>query len=396
MNAFDIGILVAAGLAGLGGWRMGFLARLFSWVGLAAGLYLAVRFLPNIVTLLHVSGSVPRITVAILALLVGAFVGQGVGLMVGGRLHSVLPFGGVRSIDRAVGGLVGVFGVLVAVWLLAPSMAAVPGTLSQLTTGSVIARNVLNSASSLGIQPPNTLEVIRRLVGQDGFPQVFTKFGRSPYSGNPPVADPLAPAILQRAEASTVKVQGQACQRLQEGSGWTAGPNLVVTNAHVVAGEAPGHTQVLLPGQLLPKPADVVLYNPDVDLALLYVPNLGERPLPISSGTSGQRGVVLGHPNGQDSLAVQPAAIADPVVALGEDLYNTKPTKRQIYVLAARLTYGDSGAPLVDTQGRVIGIAFAIAPDRATTAYALSTAELKPLLAAPHTKAVSTQGCVSG
>ena len=66
-----------------------------------------------------------------------------------------------------------------------------------------------------------------------------------------------------------------------------------------------------------------------------------------------------------------------------------------MFVLAARLTYGDSGAPLVDPQGRVLGVAFAIAPDRSTTAYALSTSELRPLLARPHAAAVSTKACLT-
>ncbi len=396
MNAFDIGILVAAGLAALGGWRMGFLARVFSWLGLGAGLYVAVRFLPDVVKLVHLSGSVPRIALAIVVLLAGAFLGQAVGLMVGARLHSVLPFGGVRTADRAVGSALGVIGVLAAVWLLAPSLAAVPGTLSQLTTGSVIARWVSQATASAGINPPNTLQALRRLVGQDGFPQVFTSFGPSQDTGAPPLHSPLAGAALSRAEGSTVKVEGQACGRLQEGSGFTVAPDLVVTNAHVVAGEPAGSTQVLLPGSMLPKPASVVLYNPNVDLALLSVPGLGEPALPLATGRAGQTGVVLGHPNGQDPLAVQPAAIADEVTARGEDLYATRTTTRDVFVLAARLTYGDSGAPLVDRHGDVVGIAFAIAPDRATTAYALSTSELVPLLASPHQHAVSTEACVNG
>lgn len=395
MNDFDIGILVVAGLAAFGGWRMGFLARVFSWVGLAAGVYFAVRYLPTIVSFFNVSGSVARAALAIAVLLVMAFVGQGLGLMVGSRLHAVLPFGGVRALDRLVGALLGVVGVLAIVWLLAPSLAAVPGTISQLTTGSVIARWVSNESRRAGLDPPNTLEALRRLVGEDGFPQVFTTFGPSQDAGQPPATDPLSNGVLSAAEASTVKVEGQACGRIQEGSGWAVSNDLVVTNAHVVAGEPAGSTYVLLPGgdRL---PASVVLYNPDVDIALLKVPGLGETPLPLASPSSGQRGTVLGHPNGQDSIAIQPATVANQVTAVGEDLYGTHKTTRQVLVLAARLTYGDSGAPLVDTSGQVIGIAFAIAPDRPTTAYALSaSAELAPLLSEARSTPVTTEACVS-
>jgi S1-C subfamily serine protease len=394
VNAFDIGVIVLAVLAALGGWRIGFLARVFSWVGMAAGLYLAVRFLPDVVNFFNLSGSVARVALAVAVLLAGAFIGQGLGLMVGARLHAVLPFGGVRTLDRAVGALLGVVGIFAVLWLLAPSLAAVPGPVSQLTTGSAIARWVTNEARTVGLSPPNTLQALRRLVGENGSPQVFTQFGPSEDAGQPPAYDPLDQAVLNTAAASTVKVKGAACGLYQEGSGWTVAPDLVVTNAHVVAGEPPGQTSVLLPDGTT-KPATVVAYNPDVDLALLYVPGLGEAPLELGTGSQGQMGAVLGHPNGQDALAVQPASIATEVTALGQDLYDTRNTQRNVFVLAAKLTYGDSGAPLVDTQGRVVGIAFAIAPDRDTTAYALSSSELRPLLGQAHSVPVSTEACLN-
>ena len=330
-----------------------------------------------------------------MVLLAAAFVGQGVGLAVGSRLHSVLPFGGVRTLDRAVGAGLGVIGVLAAVWVLAPSLAAVPGTLSQLATGSVIARWVSNESRDLGLGSPNTLDALRRLVGENGFPEVFTQFGPSQYTGKPPRHDPLTAPVLSAAASSTVKVFGQACGLLQEGSGWAVAPDLVVTNAHVVAGEPAGDTDVLLPDGTT-KPASVVLYNPAVDLALLRVQGLGEQALAVATAPRGQRVAVLGHPNGQDPLAVQPAAIANEVTAKGEDIYNTRVTYRRVFVLSAYLAKGDSGAPVVDPTGKVVGVAFAIAPDRPTTAYALAASELKPLLNEPRAKAVPTEACVDG
>lgn len=405
MNLLDIGILVCAAVAAWAGWRMGFLARIFSWVGLAAGLYLAVVFMPNVLDLLGLSSARVQpasstvrdatIVLAVVLLLGGAFVGQGIGLFVGARLHSVLPFGGVRTADRAVGAFVGVLGVFTALWLLAPSLAAAPPWISQLTTHSVIARWVSNETHDHGLSPPNTLQALRRLVGEDGFPQVFNVIEPAQNVGKPPFLDPLERSVVGLVSSSTVKVEGQACDRIQEGSGWTVAPNLVVTNAHVVAGEPGGATSVLLPnGQILQ--ATVVLYNPDIDLALLSVPGLGEKPLPVGKGTVGNKGAVFGHPNGQDPLAVQPAQLAEEVTAVGEDLYNNKSTQRDVFILAANLTYGDSGAPVVTSGGKVVGIAFAIAPDRPTTAYALSTSELLPLLSEPHSQAVSTEACVDG
>ncbi len=391
MNSFDYGVLVVAALAGLGGWRAGFLARLLSWAGLAGGIYLAVRYLPTIVKLSNLSEPVARVALAIGALVVGAFVGEAVGLMVGSRLHSVLPFGGLRTFDRLVGALLGIVVVLAALWLLAPSLASVPGTVSRLTTGSAIARWVASHTP----RPPNPLEALRRLVVQDGFPQVFSGLGGPQAALAPPRAVPLPASVVAAVSASTVRVEGTACGRTQEGSGWTVAPDLVVTNAHVVAGEPPGGTSVLLPNGAT-KPAEVVLFDPDADLALLSVPGLGEAPLAVGTARVDERAAVFGHPGGQPGLAVQPAVIAQEVTAVGYDLYGTHQTRRDVYVLAARLAPGDSGAPLVDSRGQVVGIAFAIAPDSATTAYALSAGNLRPLLAEPHAAAVPTQACVNG
>jgi S1-C subfamily serine protease len=395
VNALDIAIVVVAALAALGGWRTGFLSRILSWLGLAGGLYVAVRYLPKVVRLASVSGSVARVALAVVVLLLAGFIGQALGFWVGARLRSFLPFGGVRALDRAVGAALGVAGVLAVVWLLAPSLAAVPGGVSQLTTGSVIARWVSNESRALGLSPPNTVQALRQLVGEDGFPQVFTEFGPSQDVGAPPARDPLPPAVLSAAEASTVKVSGRACGLVQEGSGFTVAPGLVVTNAHVVAGEPAGETEVLLPGGET-RAATVVLFNPEVDLALLRVRGLGEAPLAVAGAYRGERGAVLGHPGGQDSLAVQPAAVADEVVAKGEDLYYNHGTLRRVLVLAAELAKGDSGAPLVNKAGQVVGIAFAIAPDRPTTAYALATSELGSVLAEPHARAVPTGPCIQG
>jgi S1-C subfamily serine protease len=395
VNALDIGILVVAAFAMLGGWRLGFFGRVFSWLGLGAGLYLAVRFMPNIVNFVGLTGSVARMVLAVGVLVGGALIGQGLGLMIGSRLHSVLPpFAGLRVLDRLVGAFVGVLGVFAALWLLAPSLAAVQGSVSQLTTGSVITRWLSNETRAYGLSPPNTLQALRRLVSQDGFPQVFDQIIPGQDVGPPPGSVPLAPAVVTSVSASTVKVEGEACGRIQEGSGWTVDPGLVVTNAHVVAGEPAGSTSVLLPNGTV-KPATVVEYNPDVDLALLSVPGLGEPPLPVGSGSVGEKGAVFGHPNGEDPLDIQPATIAQEVTAVGQDLYGNRSIERRVFVLASQLTYGDSGAPVVGPDGRVVGIAFAIAPDRPTTAYALSSSELTPILVQPHTAAVSTNKCVS-
>jgi S1-C subfamily serine protease len=192
--------------------------------------------------------------------------------------------------------------------------------------------------------------------------------------------------------ASTVKVEGVACSRIQDGSGFSAAPDEVVTNAHVVAGER--QTSVITPAGRRLK-ATVVQFDPNRDLALLRVPGLGQTPLPLATAKPGSEGAVFGHPNGQAELAITPAAIRQQVTAVGRDLYDSHETRRQVFILASDLAPGDSGGGLVNPAGAVVGVAFAIAPDRPGTSYALTTDEVRPVLALGGAAPVNTGPCLS-
>jgi S1-C subfamily serine protease len=176
----------------------------------------------------------------------------------------------------------------------------------------------------------------------------------------------------------------------------------VLTNAHVVAGER--HTSVVTPdGRALA--ATVVAFDPDRDLALLSVPNLAEAPLPVYPASTsvveqerltGTTGAVFGHPGGQTPIAVTPFMVSQYISALGRDLYDQHDTRRDVFVLASDLMAGDSGGAVVSPSGQVIGVAFAIAPDRPGTSYALSYSEVDHFLATPPAPAaVSTGPCLN-
>jgi S1-C subfamily serine protease len=390
MDVFDLVIIVLAVLAAIGGYRLGFFTRALSWVGLAAGVYLAVRLLAPIVSAAHLASAGSRLVVAALVLIGGAFVGQALGMLVGNRIHRVLPLGPLRGADKVVGAAVGVLGVALTLWLLLPSITSVAGWPARATRESVISRWLVNDFP----HPPDPLESLRQLVGTGAFPQVFDALRPGEKVGRPPAHNPLSRAVTARVAASTVKVEGQACDRLQEGSGFTVAHDLVVTNAHVVAGEPRRSTRVILPSGGV-RLARVVLYDPNRDLALLSVRNLDERSLPLTKGRVGARGSVFGHPGGQAALAIQPATIAEEITAVGEDLYDHHHTSRDVFVLAASLEPGDSGGALIDRRGQVVGVAFAIALDRSDTAYALTTNEVNQVLRVTRTgRAVSTQACV--
>jgi S1-C subfamily serine protease len=390
LDLLDVIVILVAVMAAVGGYRLGFVGRVASWLGLALGLYVAIRLLPTVLLHLSSASAGTQLAVSVLLLVGGALLGQAVGLLVGSRLHRALPLGPVRQVDHVVGAGVGIVGVVAALWLLLPSIAAVPGWPAQATANSGISRWV-----SVHLPPPpDALQVLRRVIGQDA-PQVFAVLHPGASAGTPPTVSPLSSPVTRAVAASTVKVEGQACSRIFEGSGFAVGTDLIATNAHVVAGEPPGQTEVLLPSGVT-RPARVVMFDPRRDLALLAVPSLDERPLTLLVAHAGVTGAVFGHPNGQNALAVTPARVAREEEAVGRDLYDRADTKRDILVLASALAHGDSGGPLINAAGQVIGVAFAISADQAGTSYALSTKELRAALAAPRNPAgISTGPCLT-
>jgi S1-C subfamily serine protease len=391
VDTLDLIVIIVAVIAAVGGYRLGFFGRVASWLGLALGFYVAIRILPSVLIRLTTASPGTQLAVAVLILVGGAVIGQALGLLVGSRLHRALPGGPVRQADRVVGAGTGIVGVIVVLWLLLPSIASVPGWPARATADSGISRWVSGSLPN----PPDALQVLRRLIGQDA-PQVFAVLHPGAPAGTPPAASPLSATVTHAVEASTVKVEGQACDRIYEGSGFAVAPDLVVTNAHVVAGEPPGQTSVLLPsGRHLA--ATVVMFDPRRDLALLSVGSLNETPLPVRAASVGASGAVFGHPNGQDAVAITPARVAQVIEAVGKDLYDRTDTTRNVLVLAATLAHGDSGGPLVNSTGEVIGVVFAISADQASTSYALSSTELAAALKeAQNSAGTSTGPCLTG
>lgn len=387
MNLLDLAILVAIALAAVAGYRLGFLARAVAWVGLAFGVVVAIYFLPGLVTTLHAASRSTRIFAAFAFVFGLAALGQALGYGLGALLHATLPIGaGLRQGDRVAGAAVGGFGALIAVWLLIPAMATAPGWPARAARGSVIVREVNRVAP----EPPRSLEAaLGKLVNDAPYPEVRDPLTSSAGAGAPPVLS-LSADVTARVAASTVRVEGQACDQVQDGTGWVAAPDLVVTNAHVVAGEQ--HTTLHLPDGRQ-RPGVVVAFDSGRDLAVVRVARLGLAPLTLRAAAPGDVGAVFGHPGGGD-LRVAPARIADEIVAVGTDIYRTTDTRRDVFVLAARLAPGDSGGPLVDSDGQVSGVAFAIDPAHATTGYALTDGELRPVLARAGTVAVDTGGCL--
>jgi S1-C subfamily serine protease len=387
VNLLDLFVVLLAVAAAVGGYRLGFFGRVVSWLGLALGFVLgATLLLPFLLRRLEGANQVSMTMVAVATLVGSALVGQGLGLTLGNKLHIALPEGGPRQADQSAGAAAGIIGVLVLLWLMLPTLVSTRGWLAEQAYGSSIAHAVHDRFPS----PPPVVQSLRRLVGDESWPLVFGGLEQAPDVGKVPAAPGLTQATTDRVVRSTVKVEGIACRRVQEGSGFVVSNGLIVTNAHVVAGE--DDTKVdLADGSS--RSATVVAYDPRRDLAILRVHDLNVSALPLQDAKVSDRGGVFGHPGG-GPLRISPFRISEEITAVGSDIYDQQSSRRHVLVLASNLHPGDSGSALIDTSGRVIGVAFAVAPDKRGVAYALDLDELRPLLAGDLSTTRDTGDCL--
>lgn len=372
MNPLDALLVLVMAAAAYGGYRLGFVARALSWAGLAVGVTVAVLLVDDLVNALSNEPARSRLLAALAFVFVLAVLGQTAGYAAGMALRQHLPpRERLRRGDRLAGAVTGVLGVLVAVWLLVPALTSAPGWPAEAARDS----RVVHFVDRVAPTPPPAAQALGRLVSEAPFPEVFGAFD-APRDVGPVPTGGLPAEVSVRVATSVVKVEGRACDQVQNGSGFVAAPGVIVTNAHVVAGEE--HTAIeTADGRRLD--ALVVSFDPARDVAVLTVRNLDVPSLERAAAQGGDIGAVFGHPGGGE-LRAAPTRIADVVTARGTDIYRTGRTDRSVFVLAAELAPGDSGGPLVDRDGRVVGMAFAVDPGQPGTAYALTRTELDPVL----------------
>ena len=373
MNLLDLALLVALIVAAIGGYRMGLVARGASWIGVAAGVALSIWAVPAVLGLFDSGSGTLRLLVGLAVLLVSISLGASVGDVVGYRLRRVIHATPLRPLDRIGGVAAGAFGILLVLWLLLPAAASVPGFVAQQVRGS----SIVSWVRSVSPTPPDPIQALGRLVEDSRFPEVFADLRPAPDTGPPPSEIPVPQDVVKAVTASTVNVESRGCGARYEGSGFALQQDTVITNAHVVAGA--DHVQVRRPdGKVLP--ASVVNFDDNRDLAVLHVDGLSEQPLSLTDPKAGTDGATIGYPGGQNTPKVSPVHVEQQRTAVGRDIYGQDVTRRQVLFLSAQLAQGDSGSPVIDAQGNVLGVVFAISPDRASTAYALASSEVRGLM----------------
>jgi S1-C subfamily serine protease len=385
VNAFDVVVLGLVATAAYGGFRLGLFVRVLSWAGMAVGGIAALRLGRPLVEVLDDASPETRLVAVLVLFVTLASAGQAIGVWAGGTLRQGI--GHVKPLaatDRVAGGVLGGAGILVALWLLAPTFESAQGWPERAVESSFL----VDTVDRVAPDPPDALVAFDDLFDDGTFPRVFDAAAPDPQT--PPPAVGLDPTVHDQVVRSTVLVEGEACSRVQHGSGFVAGPDLVVTNAHVVAGEP--ETRVLTSdGRELD--ARVVAFDPSADLAVLHVDDLGVAPLTGAEPEEGELGAVYGHPGGGD-LRAAPARVDERIRGSVPDIYRETESTRDMLVLAAQLAPGDSGSPVVSTDGQVVGIAFAIDPDSGTVAYAFEWSEIAAVLTTASAISVPTGDCL--
>ncbi|MFF4790041.1 MULTISPECIES: MarP family serine protease [unclassified Streptomyces] len=387
MNVLDILLLIAAAWFAVVGYRQGFVVGILSVIGFLGGGLLAVYTLPVIWDAMtdNTPVSTTAAVVAVIVVIVCASIGQALTTHLGSKLRVYITWSPARALDATGGALVNVVAMLLVAWLIGSALGG--------TTIPTLGKEVRNSRVLLGVsevlpaQADTWFADFTSVLAQNGFPQVFSPFANEPITDVQPPDPALAnSAVALRAKQSVVKVMGTArsCGKVLEGSGFVFGNRRVMTNAHVVGGV--DEPTVQIGGEGRKYDAKVVLYDWHRDIAVLDVPNL-KAPALKFTGTdarSGDGAIVAGFPE-NGSYDVRAARVRGRITASGPDIYHRGTVRRDVYSLYTTVRQGNSGGPLLTTDGRVYGVVFAKSLDDADTGYALTIDEIQQDIAQGRT-----------
>jgi uncharacterized membrane protein required for colicin V production len=347
MTTLDWGILLFVLLLAIFGLRQGFIVGVLSFGGFALGAFVGTRLGPLLLPQGAASPYAPAFGL-VGALLAGAILATGLeGL--GWRLRrTTMLIPGVGLLDGALGALLSAGVGLGIVWIVAAVAAQIP-TATQLRA-DIQRSAILGELNQL--LPPSG-PVLGALARLDPIPSIP---GPLPELATPPPRIAHDPGVLG-ASRSVVRVIGTACGLAIEGSGWVVGPEEILTNAHVVAGES--DTTVEVEGRPPGLPAQAMAFDPEVDLAVLRVPGLGLPVLSLaSSPPSGRAGAILGYPE-NGPFDVQSARIGQTADVVTQNAYGQGPVTRLLTPLRGLVRPGNSGGPVVDSAGEVLTTVFA-------------------------------------
>jgi len=347
VTGLDWVALGLAGFAALAGAARGFVWSGLSLAGLVGGAILGGRLASHLLDRGAGSPYSPLIALAGAAGL--AMLLEAVGSAAGASFRSRLRFSSLRLLDSAGGLIAGALTGFAFVWVLGAVGLQLPG---QTKLRREIQRSVVLRKLNSIVPPRRFLHALARI---DPLPVL---------TGPRLPAQPPNPRVLRaegprRAAPSVVRILGTACGLGVEGSGWVAGREVVVTAAHVVAGEKDTNVLPLSGGALR---ARAIAFDARNDLAVLRTPGLSERALPLADPSPGATVAILGYPENGPLDAV-PGRIGTTATVLSEDAYGRGPILRTVTSFSGLVRHGDSGGPAVDATGAVQATVFAARTD---------------------------------
>lgn len=381
MTTVDWIIVALAALLAVNGLRQGFVVGLLQLLGFAGGAFVGSRIGPLVLSGGSRSPYAPLFALGGALLLGTAFA---IGLQAAGlALRRMMLLPGMRAIDGGLGLLLGIALALGMAWVVGAAALQTPGL-----------------GARRGVQRSKILTQLNELLPPSGdLLNALARFDPLPQLRGPAIAGVAPPTPLighdpdvAAAGASVVRVLGDACGLSVEGSGWVAGPGLVITNAHVVAGQ--DDTVVQRRGTGFGLEARVIAFDANDDIALLRVSDLSVPALRLATDTpSGTDAAVLGFPR-NGPFAVRAARLGATRSVFAEDAYGNRPVRRSVLAFRGRVQPGNSGGPLVDPAGDVAGTVFASSESSEPAAgYAVPNAVVARVLSAATTATVDTGPC---
>ncbi|MDB5184798.1 MAG: serine protease [Candidatus Saccharibacteria bacterium] len=369
------------------GQEIGFVRQAFSSVGFIGGLLLGSRLQHYLLgwTTTALSQSVLTLIITLGTAMVFLIVGEYIGILI--KRKVLLKK--INAFDNGFGGALGVITLLATIWLGASIITSLPySDLRQSVDDSKIV-SLLNKRLP---SAPRIIADISKLVNPNGFPDVF--IGGEPNSKQDvPLPDLGAlQTAVTNDRPSVVKLEGQGCGGVVDGSGFVIGSGLVATNAHVIAGI---HKPYVVDSNGT-HGATPLLFDPKLDFAILRVPNLAGGPLQLNTAdvVPGTAGATLGYPGG-GGFDAEPSVVMEQFNARGRDIYGKSVSTRSVYEVRAKIIPGNSGGPIIDADGKVMGVVFAQSTTYDQVGYALTAAQVASKIAVvkQNSQPVSTGSC---
>jgi len=395
MNTVDWILIGALAIFALAGWRQGFVAGVLSFTGFLGGGIAALMWMPSLIKS-FVSDETLSVIVLGISVFASAILGQILLSFVGRRLRDHLTWRPVKFVDSFAGSALNVLAFALVGWVIASVLVFLPG---NSIAGQVSQSQVLETLDGF---VPNRARIIFAnvsiLVGQTGIPRIVSGFGQD-QGVNVAKPDPgIATDVLPVVETFTVRLTGDAqeCKQSVSGSGFYFATGRVLTNAHVVAGVQ--DLRVRLVGVDSSLSGQVIYFDPEKDVAVIATDDPGTRTALFAkrTGDAGENAAVAGFPGGGD-LSITPARISSILGARGENIYGGSGVEREVYSFRSKVMPGNSGGPLVNSNGRVLGLVFGSNTD-SDVGYALINTELQDAIGfasvwTPRNGAVDTGSC---